>query len=81
MTPTKEQFYWQIYFVLYWFSLENHFLMGHRFHNKFTKAWLKSRNPSLGNSTPLELIKNNRGRKVLEFIKGSFEDANYWSRK
>ena len=35
---------------------------------KKTVAWLTTKNPQLGNSSPLKLIKEGRSRKVLQFV-------------
>lgn len=37
-------------------------------------AWLKTKNPNLGNVSPLELIKRGRAHKVLEFIESAMKE-------
>jgi len=37
-------------------------------------AWLSTKNPNLGKTTPLDLFFRGRGHKVLLFIKSSLEE-------
>lgn len=38
------------------------------------KDWLETKNPNLGNLSPLELIKRGRAHKVLEFVESAMEE-------
>ena len=53
-----------------------HHLIGEYFNNDMKKAalWLETKNPLLGNVTPMEMIASGQNKKLLKFIETTLKE-------